>query len=282
MSWTLTRDIEEFARRAVPRLMERPVDNTLVLTISDTIRAGRRFSEHEPVFGWFDDLQHFGGLVMTPPYAMVVSGAAPETMPDLVSALRGQQVDVTAVNCEDALAYRFAHEWLDGVDRQPVVRRRQRLYRLADLRSPTRPPEGHGRLARESDLVQLMEWMHAFIAEVHLPDEVSEVSMRARIDAGLVWIWEDAAGTPAAFAGRQKTIAQVARIGPVYTPPSHRRRSFGAAVTHASTADALGRGATEVALFTDLANPTSNSIYQQIGFEPLSDSVVLELTDKPA
>ncbi|MDP9319178.1 MAG: hypothetical protein M3O94_08950, partial [Actinomycetota bacterium] len=59
----------------------------------------------------------------------------------------------------------------------------------------------------------------------------------------------------------------VTRVGPVYTPPEHRRRGYGAAVTAACTRDALDH-AEDVVLFTDLANPTSNSIYQQIGYRP--------------
>jgi predicted GNAT family acetyltransferase len=61
----------------------------------------------------------------------------------------------------------------------------------------------------------------------------------------------------------------------VYTPVESRRRGYGAAVTAACTADALANGAQEVVLFTDLDNPTSNAIYQAIGFEPLSDRLVV-------
>ena len=34
-------------------------------------------------------------------------------------------------------------------------------------------------------------------------------------------------------------------------------------------------GAEQVVLFTDLANPVSNAIYQRIGFEPVSDWVTI-------
>jgi predicted GNAT family acetyltransferase len=54
----------------------------------------------------------------------------------------------------------------------------------------------------------------------------------------------------------------------VYTPPAYRRRGYGAAVTAHATAAALAAGAEHVVLYTDLSNPTSNSIYQKIGFVP--------------
>jgi hypothetical protein len=39
---------------------------------------------------------------------------------------------------------------------------------------------------------------------------------------------------------------------------------------------ALDDGATAVVLFTDLANPTSNSLYQRLGYRPVEDRVSVE------
>jgi predicted GNAT family acetyltransferase len=69
------------------------------------------------------------------------------------------------------------------------------------------------------------------------------------------------------------------RIGPVYTPPEQRGHGYGTAVTAAATAWALGAGAREVCLFTDLANPVSNAIYPRVGYRPLLDAC--ELTFLP-
>jgi hypothetical protein len=61
------------------------------------------------------------------------------------------------------------------------------------------------------------------------------------------------------------------RIGPVYTPPEVRNRGYASALTAAASADQLARGRRFCFLFTDLANPTSNKIYQAIGYEPVCD-----------
>lgn len=74
-------------------------------------------------------------------------------------------------------------------------------------------------------------------------------------------------------------VAGVTRVGPVYTPPEGRRNGYGTAVTAACTAGALQAGAEHVVLFTDLANPISNSIYQQIGYRPVSDRVILSFRE---
>jgi predicted GNAT family acetyltransferase len=87
------------------------------------------------------------------------------------------------------------------------------------------------------------------------------------------------AGAPAAGApwraGRNRAAAGQARIGPVYTPPELRGRGFGGAATAAVTRAALDDGAEGVVLFTDLANPTSNTLYQRLGYRPISDWTVL-------
>ena len=73
----------------------------------------------------------------------------------------------------------------------------------------------------------------------------------------------------------------MSRVGPVYTPPALRGRGYGSAVTAAVSAWARDAGADHVLLFTDLANPTSNSIYQKIGYRPVHDTCELEFTPAP-
>jgi len=79
---------------------------------------------------------------------------------------------------------------------------------------------------------------------------------------------------PVSLAGRNRTAGGQARIGPVYTPPDLRGRGFGGAATAAITQAALDDGAEGVVLFTDLANPTSNTLYQRLGYRPISDWTV--------
>lgn len=80
------------------------------------------------------------------------------------------------------------------------------------------------------------------------------------------------------MGGVTRTVAGVARVGPVYTPPDHRRLGYGAAVTVAVSQAALEAGADQLVLFTDLANPTSNALYPRLGYRPVRDSVVLRFT----
>jgi predicted GNAT family acetyltransferase len=69
--------------------------------------------------------------------------------------------------------------------------------------------------------------------------------------------------------------AGVVRIRYVFTPAPLRGRGYAGAATAAATADALRDGASEVVLFTDLDNPTSNGLYQRLGFQPVQDRTVV-------
>jgi predicted GNAT family acetyltransferase len=67
----------------------------------------------------------------------------------------------------------------------------------------------------------------------------------------------------------------------VYTPERLRRRGYGAAVTAAVVEHLLPR-TVAILLYTDAANPTSNGIYERLGFSHVADVVDLDLTGAPA
>jgi predicted GNAT family acetyltransferase len=129
-------------------------------------------------------------------------------------------------------------------------------------------------VARVDDRDLLLAWHEAFSREVGefasgLADAVDD-----RICYGGLMLWE-VDDRPVALAGRSRRVAGMVRVAPVYTPTGLRRRGYAAAVTAAVSHAARDRGANEIVLFTDLANPTSNALYQRLGYRPVGDSVVL-------
>jgi predicted GNAT family acetyltransferase len=134
------------------------------------------------------------------------------------------------------------------------------------------------RAAGDGDEAVLGRWAHAFALETGLPEgpEALARAIAAQVGAepGLV-VWE-AGGEVVSFAGARESSPGIARVGPVYTPPEHRRRGYATSLVAAWTSELLGRGMRRCALFTDLANPTSNSIYQAVGYRPYGDSAVID------
>lgn len=145
-----------------------------------------------------------------------------------------------------------------------------RLYQLETLRPAS--STGMARMADGDDIPLVAQWLSAFMREADPENAVEDPlpQVTHRVGRREFVLWEDG-GRPVAIAGFSRPITTMSRIGPVYTPPESRGRGYGSAVTHAATRAAQDSGADVLLLFTDLANPTSNSIYQAIGYRPVAD-----------
>ena len=84
------------------------------------------------------------------------------------------------------------------------------------------------------------------------------------------YLWVDE-GRPVSLAGAGGLTPNGIRVGPVYTPPELRGRGYASNLVAGVSQAQLDAGRRFVFLFTDLANPTANHIYQEIGYEPVTD-----------
>ncbi len=90
------------------------------------------------------------------------------------------------------------------------------------------------------------------------------------VKTGRLWVWDHEGPVSIASCGNPTDNAM--QIGTVYTPPALRGKGYASAVTASLSERLLEQGYSFCCLDTDLANPTSNKIYRQIGYEPVSDS----------
>lgn len=276
MGWQLTDSVETYAEAALPFLRERPAEHTVLLTALDNCRAGLHTSATPPIFGWWRDGSGTvrGACSHTPPFQLLFTDLPGEALDDLAGALHDRRRPLPGVMGSPDVAGHFAATWNALTGAPSTVQMEERLYRLAGLVEPDPSPPGTSRRARNGDKDLLIGWLDAFAQESGAMTSDGAAVVDDRIGYGGLVLWE-LDGIPVAFAGRSRTVADMARIGPVYTPAEQRGQGYGSAVTVAATRAALSAGTEEVVLFTDLANPTSNSIYQRIGFEPLRDRLAL-------
>lgn len=154
-----------------------------------------------------------------------------------------------------------------------------RLHEVRQVVLPE-PVPGGLRRAAVADLEQVAAWFATFMADADeqagrprgsSPAEAPDVeSVRRRIEAGACWLWCDPEGRPVHLTAAGPPSFGVARVGPVYTPPTERGRGYAAAAVAAVSRRLLEEGA-RVCLFTDQANPTSNALYARLGYEPVVD-----------
>lgn len=247
-----------------------PIRHTTALTVLAGLRATGTDGFAAPLLvGISDGESVVGAAFCTPPWPLGVSGVPVEVVPQLVEFLREREYALSGVMGPRPPADAFAAEW-GGPAR---VQMNMRCYRLQQLEPPQVP--GELRLAGAADVRLLAEYARGFFAEAMpgVRSDEDEVRMRQSLALGNGHgIWSDD-GVVRAVARASVPQRGMSRVGLVYTPPEYRRRGYGAAVTAAVSGWALDNGADDVVLFTDLANPTSNSIYQQIGYAPVYDAV---------
>ncbi|MBI0299950.1 GNAT family N-acetyltransferase, partial [Streptomyces sp. PRKS01-29] len=129
--------------------------------------------------------------------------------------------------------------------------------------------------AADRDL--LITWYEGFAQETAaLMDDVA-AQVDDKLGHGGITVWE-LDGRPVACAGISRTVAGMARVALVYTPPELRGRGYAGAATAAVSGAARAAGVKEVLLFTDLDNPTSNALYQRLGYRPVEDHLVLSFS----
>jgi predicted GNAT family acetyltransferase len=67
------------------------------------------------------------------------------------------------------------------------------------------------------------------------------------------------------------------RIGPVFTPPELRGRGYATSLVAQLSSRLLAEGRRFCFLYTDLANPTANAIYERIGYVRVCEAAVFAL-----
>ncbi|MDT0446088.1 GNAT family N-acetyltransferase [Streptomyces johnsoniae] len=279
MSWRTTHDAGAFVAAAGDFLASRPVEHTVLLTLTDALRrpAGRAAGAPPPWLGWWQeaDGRVLAALVHTPPGGVQVSGLPASAVAPLAGLLAGAVGEhaPTAVDLPAESAAAFTRAWGQGT----AVAYGSRLYRLGTPAAPEPAPHGRARSATAADRALLTAWATAFCAEVGMPTATAAGVVEDRLRHDGIVLWEHEDGAPVAMATLTRRIEGTVRVAFVYTPPEHRRCGYAAAVTAAAGSRALAAGAAEIVLFTDVANATTNALYQRLGYRPVSDRVALRL-----
>jgi RimJ/RimL family protein N-acetyltransferase len=136
------------------------------------------------------------------------------------------------------------------------------------------------RLLNESDMYFFPYWAEAFYASESYGKEEMAIPQKAehylyRLSSRKLYVLEDA-GKPVSMAGLTREMRTAAGVAFVYTPAYFRQRGYATSIVAQISQLALDRGFKKCVLYTDLANPTSNSIYQKIGYKPICDSLQLK------
>jgi hypothetical protein len=301
----LLTDAERFADRVRPVLEQDPVTANVLATV---LQGALEFGA-PPGSQWIvveSGGQATGAAMITPPFPLYVlptlgpgehgarehgareDGARDDVARDdlvaqaLVAALLAAGLRPPGVSGPVGPATAVARAWQRRTGQGHRCAMSQGVYEVTELVEPG-GVRGSARTGTTRDQDLCVEWLQAFADETH-PDggrreaeaELGSAVAR-RLARGGLTLWE-VDGRPVSLAGTSPVAAGVARVGPVYTPPPLRRHGYAAGVTAVATRAGFTAGAQRCMLYTDLANPTSNALYQRLGYRRVGDAVELTFT----
>lgn len=257
-------------------LLQHEAENNLPLGLSMRIQNGW-LPANPPFFAAIRDEQGVVGVsVMTSPHALTISALRDASLADhateaLADYLRSHNIELSGVMSAPITTAAFCAAWQAKTGRRPLLSMHERVYTLTEVIPPT-PVAGSLKQATNTDVEWLAEWLAAFHAEA-LPTEPVwnwQAVAERQIATGSAWYWEVDGKPVSSLASSRPTVNGIC-IGAVSTPRQFRGKGYASNAVAALSQQLLNQGFRFCMLFTDLSNPTSNKIYQAVGFRPLCD-----------
>jgi predicted GNAT family acetyltransferase len=170
-------------------------------------------------------------------------------------------------------AEEFAKAWAERFAVGWHVRTRQRIHVLTSVRFPAAAPAGALRCIAAEEVARIREWVKAFVEDTgiaHVPSDLAD----NLISSGRLFVWDN--DGPRCMVAAARDTPNGACVNAVYTPPDNRSRGYATVAVATLSRQLLEGGKEFFCLYTDSANPTSNSIYRRIGYEPVRDDIDID------
>jgi predicted GNAT family acetyltransferase len=266
-------DLGRFADLARPLLRGLgTVEHGLHLGVIGQIEAGL-YDDHR-LWTVREGSDVVGIVLRTAPYPYAVALRPDRSTTALAQAVVGAGLEVGDLTGSSTVVGPLASAWAALVGGHATRILAMHLLRCVEVIPPSEPPSGRCRKASIEDRDVVLEFHGAFMREA-LPNETQDELERAdRVERRLrgehgIHLWED--GEVVAMAAIGMPAEGGERVASVYTPPRLRGRGYASALVAAVTQDAFDRGCSFVQLNTDVDNPTSNAIYERLGYERVGE-----------
>ncbi|WP_062650111.1 GNAT family N-acetyltransferase [Streptomyces maremycinicus] len=276
--WHLAQDVDTFLARAGHFLRSRAALHNTPLTDIEKLRT-HRAAESDEEAATFGRLESQGEVhaifYLTPLGRLGLTPLSSEQTDTLAAHLAGLGHSPAHVIAEHDTASAFSKSWQKYTGAASAPFWKTHLYRLGTLTPPQPRPEGQDRLTGRKDRDQIVRWCREFCVDVGEQRSIDLIDAGSWEDSRFgdrhFTFWETTEGVPVSMAASTSLVGGMVRVDPVYTPAHLRGRGYAGAVTVEASRAAQGAGATDVVLFTDPDNPTSNALYQRIGYVHLAD-----------
>jgi len=170
---------------------------------------------------------------------------------------------------------KFAQIWKECSGKNFELAMDQKIYQIDRVEFP-QDIIGEMRVAEIQDTDLVFEWIKAFTQESLPGDKRTDQQWKefavnvTRKQGVYLWVQNE---KPVSMAVASRSTRNGVSITGVYTPPVNRKKGYASAVVASLSQKMLDQGKRFCVLYTDLANPTSNKIYQKIGYREVAASM---------
>lgn len=249
-------------------LSSQPVLHNLILSILHA-----RAAEGDPGRYWMAiQRDAIVGVALQSPltFPATLTPMEPPVATTMADAISEAGIALPGINGEAKTAATFAGQWSERTKSAATPFQGNRLYELLETGEV---PNVHGTLrqAGPQERSLMILWSRAFQHEIGEPADNTELRVDRGLAAGQLWVW-DRSGEAVSMAMSREPVQGVVRLAGVYTPDEKRKHGYAAACVYALSKKLQDAGHRCI-LYTDLGNPTSNSIYRRIGYRALAEAL---------
>lgn len=281
MEWEMYSDAMAFAEQVEALLYKREDEYSLFIGILEQIKEGR-YEEYYLGIAKMDG-EIAAVCLMTPPHPLQLisfNGHA-GLEKSIAEKLMASGIWVDSIIGDRQTAEAFAQAWSAKKGTVPKEVMNQGLYRADSVNRKLTKSPGTWRVASSKDATLLEEWMLLFERDTGIAASTPAEAAR-KIDDFLdrkeVFVWEDR-GEVVSCMKKARPSKHGITVSFVFTPAKYRRRGYARTLV-AEVTEELLEEYDFVMLYTDLANPTSNKIYREIGYEQIANPVHLKFEEK--
>ncbi|NRB51043.1 MAG: GNAT family N-acetyltransferase [Saprospiraceae bacterium] len=253
-------------------LQKEEAANNLIIGLTFSIEAKKFPVEDCLLFAVREGSQPIFCALQTPNRNLTFYGAE-RAIPVVVSWLsnfcKQNEHTIPGLVAPKALTISFAEHWQNQTGRPWKVHMAQRVFQLNEVTEFSAAP-GSLRKATAKDKPTIARWLLDFHYEAIGEDIRGEEMERAQrmLDAERLYLWDN--GQAVSMAASTRSTANGISINAVFTPKKFRKHGYASSCVGNLCRTLLAQGYQFCSLFTDASNPTSNKIYQDIGFREVA------------
>ncbi|MET1014502.1 MAG: GNAT family N-acetyltransferase [Paenisporosarcina sp.] len=273
----------EFATIAEPYLLDNEDIYSLFYGVLQGIKNGR-YQEYF-MASIIEDGKLLGLLQMTPPHPLnliVMEELDKGRVIDfVVDELFTRNIPVPSVVGMKSVILTFAEKWKMKTDKDSKILMDQGLYRLDQVIESLQMTTGSWRYSCIEDSPLIEQWYQDFENDTGITKTpIAQIKERVVqfIKDNEVFLWENQ-GQVVSMMKKSRPSEHGVTVSFVFTPKEQRKKGYARTMVAAGSKELLN-SFNFCVLYTDMLNPTSNKIYQEIGYRKIADSIHLEFIEK--